>query len=119
MSWSNPRISSRLTCTCLFSSCLVSLAGSRVGICFTVFSTLSNYSPLHKPYHPPPFTTALLYGSAAGIFGMVALHPFESKVPLMEMLAKGGGGTIGRGAVAVGLVISVQNMLVREVLRNR
>lgn len=50
---------------------------------------------------------------------MVALHPFESKVPLMEMLAKGGGGTIGRGAVAVGLVISVQNMLVREVLRKR
>lgn len=87
--------------------------GSRVGICFTVYSYLSNYSPLHAPYGPPPFSTALVYGTIAGLWGNGLLQLAESPASLLKTRVTMG---ILRGGIAVGFVISIQNELVRKVL---
>lgn len=87
--------------------------GSRVGICFTTYAACVQYSPTHDPSGPPPFPTALLYGTLAGAVGSSILYPFESSASFWKGVK---GGIIPRAALAIGVVISVQNEAVRAVL---
>lgn len=84
-----------------------------MGICFTSYAALSNYSPLHSALAPPPFPIALLYGTIAGAIGTTIMHPFDSSASLLAGIK---AGAVPRGALAIGVVISVQNEAVRALM---